>query len=119
MKNLSKYFIFIFFICLILVEFLALTPNSPKIIVNIWDKFNHFFAFSVLFILLKFGFINLKYSISALILLAFGIQVEIAQNFIPNREFSILDIVADFCGIICGIITVKLIYKFTNLHKFL
>ena len=41
------------------------------------------------------------------ILLAYGIQIEIAQSFVPSRYFSLLDIVADGIGIVFGILAAR------------
>lgn len=40
-------------------------------------------------------------------LLAFGLQIEIVQYFLPNREFSLLDVVADGVGIVFGLVVAK------------
>ena len=46
------------------------------------------------------------------ILLAYGIQIEVAQSFVPSRYFSLLDIVADGIGIVFGILLVKILDGF-------
>jgi len=38
------------------------------------------------------------------LLLAFGMQIEIVQSFIPGRDFSGFDVVADSVGIVIGIV---------------
>jgi VanZ family protein len=43
-------------------------------------------------------FIALKVAI----LFAFALQIEIVQYFIPEREFSLLDVVADMIGVGIG-----------------
>lgn len=112
-KNLFK---FAFFTALICVEILSLLPKSPEIILNSWDKFNHFLAFSTLFVLFNLAFNSVKFRVSFSLLLLFGVQIEIAQSFTPNREFSFFDILADAVGLIFGI----LVFKFANkLMKFI
>ena len=99
-------FKFAFFACLITIEFLATT--SRQVVVNelFWDKINHAFAFFVLFILANFGFKIRKIWI-IFWLIIFGLQIEIVQSFLPKREFSLLDIIADFIGICIGFFSVK------------
>ena len=97
-----------FFICLIAIEYLATTTTSIPAIENSWDKFNHFIAFITLYILLSLGYQKLIDLKKVIILMIFAIQIEIVQSFIPNRYFSLLDVVADAIGIILGIV----VYKF-------
>lgn len=88
--NFKNSFKFAFFTALICVEILSLLPKSPEIILKSWDKFNHFLAFSTLFVLFNLAFKSVKFRVSFVLLLLFGIQIEMAQSFAPNREFSFL-----------------------------
>ena len=110
--NLSKISAAFFFVFFIAIEYLALTPAQIKLIENSWDKANHFFAFSALYLTLHFGFSRLNLGTKVAILLAYGIQIEIAQSFVPNRYFSLLDVVADGIGIVFGILLVKILNGF-------
>ena len=107
--NLSKISTAFFFVFLIAIEYLALTSLQIKLIENSWDKANHFFAFSSLYATLHFGFSRLNLGAKVAILLAYGIQIEIMQSFVPNRYFSLLDIVADGIGIVFGILAVRIL----------
>ena len=110
--NLSKFSAAFFFIFLIAIEYLALTPAQIKLIENSWDKANHFIAFAALYVTLHFGFCRLNLSTKAAILLAYGIQIEIMQSFVPNRYFSLLDVVADGIGIVFGILAARILNGF-------
>ena len=110
--NLSKISAAFFFIFLIAIEYLALTPAQIKLIENSWDKANHFIAFAALYVTLHFGFSRLNLGAKVAILLAYGIQIEVAQSFVPNRYFSLLDVVADGIGIVFGILLVKILSGF-------
>ena len=103
-------FKFAFFACLIVIEFLATTSREVAVNGLFWDKINHAFAFFVLFILANFAFKIRKIWIFFWLII-FGLQIEIVQNFLPKREFSFLDIIADFIGICIGFFTTK-IYEF-------
>ena len=85
-----------------------------KAIENSLDKANYFIAFALLFVTIHGGF-RLKIFQEFCILLLYGIEIEIVQFFIPNREFSILDIFADVIGLFAGIFCVKILQKYTFL----
>jgi len=110
--NLSKFSAAFFYIFLIAIEYLALTPAQIKLIENSWDKANHFIAFAALYVTLHLGFSRLNLSTKAAILLAYGIQIEIMQSFVPNRYFSLLDVVADGIGIVFGILVARILNGF-------
>lgn len=102
--------IFAFYISIIAIEYLATTSLEIKPIQNSWDKANHFIAFFTLYITLSFGYPKLSLVKKVALLLAFGIQIEIVQAFLPNREFSLLDVVADAVGIFLGFIILRVLF---------
>ena len=109
----------IFYINLLVIEYLALVPEvNIELIENIWDKFNHFFAFFVLYVLISFAYTKLNMSSKISILLAFAMQIEIFQYFIPQRCFSMLDVLADSVGILLGILFIK-VFASTRYGKIL
>jgi len=91
-----------FFTTLLVIEYLATTTREIEAVAHSWDKLNHFAAFAVLYLLLSMAFGQLKIWTRVLLLMAFAVQIEIVQHFIPGRDFSLLDIVADGVGIACG-----------------
>ena len=101
----------LFFTALITIEYLATTSSSIPVVEHIWDKANHFIAFSTLYILLSLAYKHTTLIQKFIILITFGIQIEIVQAFLPAREFSILDIFADSIGIIIGEIVSKKLFK--------
>ncbi|MGW8169153.1 MAG: VanZ family protein [Sulfurovaceae bacterium] len=94
----------LFFIALLVIEFLATATVGVESMTLGWDKLNHLFAFMVLYILLSLAFRDLNMAYKVLLLFAFGMQIEIAQSFLPPREFSIFDVVADVVGIMFGLL---------------
>ncbi len=95
--------VFMFFVCLFTISYLAVaTPDEILSLASSWDKANHFMAFSVLYFLLSLSFKNLTLKSKLFLLLLYGFHIEIVQYFIPNREFSLFDVVADFMGIAFG-----------------
>jgi len=105
--NLFKSALYINFI---VIEYLALTPQHIEVLDGLWDKQNHFMAFFVLYILLSFSYKYFSTLKKIGILLLVGLQIEIAQYFIPGRFFSLMDIVADSIGIVMGILVLKMMY---------
>jgi VanZ family protein len=94
------------YICIIAIEYLATTTQEIKPLEHTWDKANHFIAFMTLYILLSLAYKKLSIKVKILLLLAFGIQIEIVQAFIPGRDFSGFDVIADSVGITIGIVVV-------------
>jgi len=92
-----------FFICLVAIEYLAITTTSIAVVENSWDKLNHLIAFFVLYILIDRGFKIFTTLAKVCLLFIFALQIEIVQYFIPSRYFSVLDIVADCIGIVIAI----------------
>ena len=109
---MGRFYIALFFICMVVIEFLATTTTVRiEIVENMWDKANHFIAFFVLYILLSLAFKSLSIRLKVLLLLVFGLHIEIVQNFIEGRYFSLLDVVADAVGIAIGVVFYKYFYK--------
>jgi len=103
-----------FFITLVVIEFLATTTIHIEVVESLWDKANHFSAFFVLYILLSYAYIKLSTIQKSLLLLAFGMQIEIVQSFIDGRFFSLLDVVADSVGILIGVVIYVGLQRVTN-----
>ena len=119
---MTKLFQISFFICLIAIEYLATTTITIPIVENTWDKLNHFIAFFVLYILLYSGFKIFTTLANISLLMLFALQIEIVQYFIPNRYFSLLDVVADGIGILIAIIVISFYNKYikvkdTSYHR--
>ena len=102
---MNKKFQIMLVICFIAIEYLATTTQEIKPLAHTWDKANHFIAFMTLYILLSLAYKNLSILMKIALLLAFGMQIEIVQSFIPGRDFSGFDVVADSVGIAIGIVT--------------
>jgi VanZ family protein len=100
----------IFLISIVAIEYLATTSLEIKPLENSWDKANHFIAFFTLYVTLSLGYPKLEVVKKVALLLAFGLQIEIVQYFLPNREFSLLDVVADGVGIVLGIVAIKVLW---------
>ena len=82
------------------VLFLATTRQPLPDLAALSDKANHALAFAVLALLADFSFPRARFGLAkAAALLAFGVAIEAIQHFLPWREASLLDLVADAAGI--------------------
>lgn len=102
---------FCFILCFVVVEYLATTTQSISYMQNTWDKANHCFAFFALYVLAYYSHFNFKTKTIVFTLFVLAIQIEIVQYFIPSREFSFLDIVADMVGVFLGFVFIYIVNK--------
>jgi VanZ family protein len=85
---------------LIVISYLALTPKSYPLIETISDKFKHMLAFLVLGWLCDISFPKSPFSFAKIgFLLGYGLFLELWQHYLPYREFSMLDMLADSLGL--------------------
>ncbi len=104
-----------FLLTTVAVFYLAVTANAPSLFDgNYEDKFNHLTAFFTLSLLLNRSSSQYDariHNVTALLL--FGIFIELVQYFIPYRDASALDVVADLTGILL-FQTLLNTYRFTR-----
>ena len=89
-------------ISILFISTLSVQEIEAQSAVNLSDKFLHFFCFLYLTILSWLSRIISKELWVYVIVLAYGILIEIVQIYIPYRSFEFLDIFADFLGILAG-----------------
>ncbi len=94
----------VFFVLTAIVIWLSVKAPGGVISFSIWDKLQHFLAYAVL------GFIGVLCfpgRVSSLILglglVLLGIGLEVVQFYVPEREMSLGDGVANFLGVIFGV----------------
>jgi len=107
------YFLFkiAFYLALVGSYTLAILPQEMASPVSLpYDKLNHIIAFIVLSIFLKLSY-SLKYIYTFLLLLFYGIFIEISQSFTPNRSADVYDVFGDSIGIVIGLMMYKLFFK--------
>jgi len=100
----------LFWMALIGSYILAIIPldHQPKI-TPFSDKGNHFIAFGVLTFLILYGY-RVRYHIAFVLMLLYGIWIEITQLFIVNRYAEVMDVVADVVGIV-GAMVIYWVYQ--------
>lgn len=85
------------------VSYLTLAPNPPRIDLEEGDKLQHLLAYGSL--MLWFAQVRTGASerrATALLLLALGIVLELAQGLTGYREMSVLDALANASGVALG-----------------
>ena len=100
----------VFFALIVLVLWLALTPQPPHAMDTGWDKLNHALAFGALALSGRFGFpgSRLRAFAVAIALIAFGAAIEWLQSYVPTRSSELNDLVADLVGIVVGLLAAAL-----------
>jgi VanZ family protein len=87
-------------VALAVITYLATTRPDYPIISDISDKLNHLMAFYALAFLFDFSFPEREMGFAKIIvLLAYGLWIEVVQSFLPERTASVLDLCADGIGI--------------------
>lgn len=100
-----------FFIMLVIYTFLGLTRNTGGMLPAYNDLVMHFIGYVAAGISISFAWPRSTYWQRALFLLLYSIAIEIGQHFLPPRTFSLLDILANFSGIITGLVLFMLLKK--------
>lgn len=85
-------------IALLAISFLA-TTRTIAAAGDISDKVNHAFAFFVLALLVDRSFPAWTFRTKVLVLITYGLSLEIAQAYLPYRSCSLFDLGADAGGL--------------------
>lgn len=96
--------IWLFWLCLLAVTVLALSPAPPPAANLGWDKLNHLAAFVVLGLLARLAWPAQQLGRWALGLLVYGGLLEIAQGLTPNRQAEWADLLADALGLLLALV---------------
>jgi len=93
----------------LLITFLSL-QTTTSLPIQSWDKLSHFLTYGV-FAILAYGSVKTgrAYMILCALIIAYGGLMEIAQSFVPGREMSVYDFIANTLGVFIGIFVVKLL----------
>ena len=91
----------LFFIVLMLVTWQALTPQMLEPVESINDKLGHALVFLLLAAISDHAYATTRYNLKKIVLLMlYGISIEIIQHYVPGRTFSFLDMLADGSGLL-------------------
>ena len=92
----------ILLISIVMISILSFQEIQAEASFNLNDKLLHFGCFLYLTIISWLSRIIHKELLLYVIVLAYGILIEIVQIYIPYRSFEFLDIFADFLGVLAG-----------------
>ena len=96
------------------ITVLSLMPPRTNLTIPTNDKVGHFIAYAVFSLNVLFLGKNIKqYTISVILILAYGILIEFLQSFV-GRETSFYDFLANSAGVIIGIWLFLLFRKAIN-----
>ncbi|OEU53117.1 MAG: hypothetical protein BA868_09830 [Desulfobacterales bacterium C00003106] len=98
-----------FWTLLAVCSFMSLVPNTGEGLEAVSDKLLHCIGYFVLMISVNIAYRpNKRFFQKIAFLLMYSFFMEVGQHFVPNRSFSLHDIVANFAGLlIATIILVK------------
>ena len=85
---------------LLAISFLATTSLTIPVAEDMNDKVNHVTAFFLLALLTDFSFPAWTFRTKVLVLIAYGLSIEIAQAYLPYRSCSLFDLGADAAGLV-------------------
>ena len=108
-----KRFFQLMFITLILLSLiLSLSSSGPAAPVELNDKVIHCFSYFMLIMMLDFSWRSgEKLFLKFVVVLTYSCLIEYAQGFIPGRDMSIADIVANGVGALLFISCVPLLKR--------
>ena len=96
-----------FILLFIVISYFAFTPfYVPSVNEDFGDKINHAGAFAALFLCFYRGY-GKGALFTCFFLLGYGLFIECVQYLLPDRYFSLLDVLADSLGIALGFLFVR------------
>ena len=98
-RNPALLFRVLLVVALLAISFLATTRLSIPVVRNMNDKVDHVIAFFVLALLVDFSFPAWTFRTKVVVLLAYGLSIEIIQANLPYRSCSLFDLGADAVGL--------------------
>lgn len=87
------------FICTLSICYLAFSKGGVNVEIHHGDKISHLSAFFVLTWLLRHA-MQVKVWQQIVILMSFGLFIELVQSNLPSRSASYLDLLADLLGVL-------------------
>ncbi|WP_251360011.1 VanZ family protein [Kangiella sp. TOML190] len=107
----SKLFKILFVIATVVIFILSLIPGKQLPSGLPWDKAVHFVGYAGLAFLARLG--SKKHPSWQLVIgcIIFSLLIEFLQQFIPNRGFEWLDLLANSLGVVAGVSLALLIQR--------
>ena len=96
-----RFFRYLLVFLVLVISYLAFTPIHHAVVERLPDKLNHASAFLALAFAVDFAFPERKFGLwKVLVLLGYGVLIELVQKFLPFRDAEVLDVVADGVGLL-------------------
>lgn len=86
-------------VALLAISFLATTRLTVPVARDMNDKVGHALAFFILALLVDFSFPAWTLRTKVLVLIAYGLSLELTQAYLPYRSCSLFDLGADAGGL--------------------
>lgn len=98
----SKLALFLLLAYAVVIAYLSLTPTGA-INVGSHDKSAHFLSYTVFALLgYRLGLSQRGFIALCMAIVLYSAMMEFGQSFVPNREMSALDLVANAMGVLVG-----------------
>jgi VanZ family protein len=113
MYKLTYFIRFIFFITVLItsvMSFISIDPSIAKFLIQ--DKLLHFLAFAVITFFAYASNFKIKRIFLFLILILYGLSIEVIQNSLEYRTFELYDLLSDIIGVFVGYMSWKYLKKF-------
>jgi len=108
---MRKLIICFYVLYVFIITYFSLTTIEHSISESVWDKASHFIAYLILVILIRIVHVRFNYLTCVITCFSYSFIIECIQYFIPDRCFSILDMLANLLGTILGVIIYYLIIE--------
>lgn len=97
-------------VILLVILYYSWTPQVGLPVSN--DKLGHFIAYGTLSFAMTITYFKSKHFVNSIVFSAgYGLVMEVGQYFIPGRTFSFLDILANFSGVLLGVVFAWMVYS--------
>ena len=111
--NKINYIRFVFLLTIVftsILSFISIDASTAKILIQ--DKFLHVIAFFVISFLAYASDFKIKRIILFVVLILYGLLIEVIQNSLEYRTFELYDLLSDTIGIIFGYLAWKYLKNF-------
>ena len=96
----------------VITGYMATTPMTFPVTLMVSDKFLHALVFWLLLMLVDYSWPESGLGPAKVFMVfAYGVLIELVQYFLPYRDFSLADLLADALGMGCYPISVPLLRK--------
>jgi VanZ family protein len=92
------------------MSFISLDSSITKFLIQ--DKLLHFLAFAVITFFAYASNFKIKRIFLFIILILYGLSIEVIQNSLEYRTFELYDLLSDIIGVFVGYMSWKYLKKF-------